>query len=261
MEVSREGVIGSLLLAVLVLGAGGLWFVGRTRGKPVVTTATAAARRPPEEARLVWQGPHPAEVAEKFTTATTHSERLKWVRQPEVVGPAMEAFFREGPGGTEKVTSTVPLTSGGGGEVLYEHYLVRFEQGEARLLCVSVDPKGAKIDFEAYARRCSESWADLLSGAVAAADEVRVILRPGGFFLHRFSDEQKWRHFKASTPELPDSLDFYAERGGPVARELALLGDTISQMTVSIRAVEDSAKFRQFEITAIKATGWVEPEE
>lgn len=261
VEVSRELVIGGSLLVLLLLVAGGLWWLGRSRGKTGSGEETNAGRRGSEEALIVWQGPHPAEVAEYFTKATSHAERLKWVRQPEKVGAEMEEFFRKGPGATEKITGSLPLATSGEDDLLYENYQVSMESGEPRLLCVSVDPQGAKVDFEAYARSGSEKWSDLVSGAVTSAEEMRVILQFGGFYMHRFPDESKWIHFKASTPDLPDSLDFYVTRDSETARELAPLGKSMARVTVSIRAVEDSARYRQFEITAVRALGWVVSEE
>lgn len=253
-EVSREVVIGGLLLVVLILVGGGLWLLGRGRGATGTGEVAVVAAEGPQ---MLWQGPNPSEVAESFTKATTHAERLKWVRQPAKVGAEMEAFFREGPGASEKIIGTTELPASELGDLLYENYLVNFESGEPRLLCVSVDPRGAKVDFEAYARSCSMKWPDLMSGSVPSAEEVRVVLRPGGFFMHRFPDEEKWVHFKASSPDVPDSMDFYVARESETARQLGGQG----QVTLSIRAVEDSAKYRQFEITAVKALSWVEVEE
>lgn len=258
--VSREVAIGGVLLVVLILAACGLWLLGRGRGAGAGREQTSAAAATEGE-RITWQGPIPSEVAESFTKATSHAERLKWVRQPDKVGAEMEAFFREGPGASEKVVGTRALSMNEHGDFLYENYLVEIEDGEPRLLCISVDPKGAKADFEAYARSCSVKWPDLMSGSVASAEEVRVILQPGGFFMHRFPDEEKWIHYKATSPDLPDSMDFYVARESEAARELTRSGLQLPNVTLSIRAVEDSAKYRQFEITAVKAIGWVEPEE
>ena len=259
--VSRELAVGALLLGVLVLVGVGLWLLGRMRGRPDSGGEAASTAKVSESQQVIWQGPIPSEVADNFTKAATHAERLKWVRQPDKVDAEMEAFFRAGPGAVEKITGTVAMAASGPGDMLYENYQVNLESGEPRLLCVSVDPRGAKVDFEAYARSSSEKWTDLVSGVVTSAEEVRVILRPGGFFMHRFPDESKWLHFKATTPDLPDSLDFYVARGSKAADELVREGESIAQATLSIRAVEDSAKYRQFEITAVKAIGWVEPEE
>lgn len=261
MAVSREVAVGALLLAVLLVVAGGLWLIGRSHGSAISGKGSGLVARSSDAEHILWQGPIPSEVAEKFTQATSHAERLKWVRQPDQVGAEMEAFFREGPGSTEKITGTTALSASGQGDLLYENYQVNLEHGEPRLLCVSVDPQGAKVDFEAYARCGSEKWPDLVSGAVLSAEEVRVVLRPGGFFMHRFPDEENWIHFKATTPDLPDSMDFYVARDSDAARELVQWSEQVPHVTVAIRAVEDSAKYRQFEITAVKAIGWVEPED
>jgi hypothetical protein len=250
-----------MLLVTVIVVACGLWWVGRVQDRPrsgPVAKAAAEREKAAAPAAIVWEGPIPAEVAEKFIRATSHAQRLRWVRDAEVVGPAMEAFFREGPGATEKIVATRPVAESAGGDMLYEVYQVTLEGGGSRLLCVSVDPAGARVDFEAYARHGSESWEDLLSGEVKSAEEVRVILRPGGFFQHRFSDEAKWLHFQATTPDLPDSLDFYVARESAAALALEPLDQATGHMTLSIRALEDSAKFGQFEITAVKANGWVE---
>lgn len=260
--VSREVVIGGLLLLLVIAVAGGLWFVGLSRGG--VDREEDVAGNPDEgvaASPAEWQGPHPSEVVEKFTAAKTQEERLKWVRQPDKVGAAMEAFFRSGPGAGEKVVATQPMAVSGTGAMLYEDYLVQMEGGGVRLASVSVDPTGAKVDFAAYARQCSESWGDLLGSAVMEAEEMRVILRPGGYYLHAFPDEEQWRNFKASTPDLPEGIDLYVERGTALDRQLADLGEGIDRMTLSIRAVGDSAKHRQFEITGVKCVGWVLPEE
>lgn len=263
VTIHRELVIGGVVLATVFGVACGLWWMGRSddRLQPgPVAKAVVEQKMAATPAVIVWEGPIPAEVVQKFTRATTHAERLRWVRQAETVGPAMDAFFLDGPGATEKIRATRPVAESADSDMLYEIYQVTMERGEPRLLCVSVDPEGAKVDFKAYARHGSETWDDLLSGEVIAAEEVRVILRPGGFFQQRFSDEEKWLHFQATTPDLPNSLDFYVERASAAGIDLARKGDTVGHMTVSIRAVDDSAKSRQFEITAVKTFGWIEPE-
>jgi hypothetical protein len=258
-SVSRELVIGGALILLLALVGGGLWVVGRMMDKGADQASVRAGSGSPETAR-VWRGPHPFEVVKHFTTAPNHAERLKWVRQPERVGAAMEWFFLEGPGAREKVKGTVPMTVAAGGEVLYENYLVELEGGGRRWLSVSVDPEGAKVDFDAYARTSSESWEDLLSGRVEAVEVMRLNLRPGGFYLHAFPDESRWLHFKATTPDLAEGLDLYVERGSLAESKLVEQGEQIDHMTLSLRAVGDGARHRQFEISEVKAAGWVLPD-
>jgi hypothetical protein len=250
--------IGVVLLGLVLVVAGGLWMAGRDRSAP----EAAAAREEAESGsavRGVWRGPIPSEVAEKFTSAATHDERLRWVRNPGEVGPLMEKFFREGPGASEKVAQTLLANANGNGDLLFENFQVVMTNGSQRQLSVTVDPEGAKVDFKAYARYGSESWEDLLSGAVESAEEMRVMMTPGGFYMHRFPDESRWLHFEATTPDLPESMDFYVDRESDIARELAAVEGGMIQATVSLRADGDSAQQRQFEITALKSPGWAEP--
>lgn len=260
--ISREWVVGGLLLLLVLAVAGGLWLLGLSRGgSGDRADADRGARSGMSASPAEWRGPHPSEVLEKFVAATSHEERLKWVRQPDKVGPAMEAFFRDGAGAREKIVGTQPLAVSDQGAMLYEDYLVQLEGGGIRLASVSVDPDGAKVDFPAYARLGSESWDDLLGGVVKEADEVRLILQPGGFYLHAFPDEEAWRNFKASSPDLPEGIDLYVGRGTALDRQLEELAGRTDRATLSIRAVGDSAKHRQFEITGVKGIGWVLPEQ
>lgn len=259
VKLHHELWIGAVVLGLILVVVGGLWLAGRDRKEePVAATTRKAEARPGE--KMIWQGPVPPEVAENFTKATTHAERLRWVRHPDEVGPMMEQFFREGPGATERILQTIPIGARGSGDMLHETYHVVIEDGPPRLISVTVDPEGAKVDFKAYARHGSESWERLLSGEVASAEEMRVLLTPGGFYMHRFADESRWLHFEAKTPDLSEPMDFYVDRDSEAAAELGRIEGIPLQVTVSLRAVEDSARYRQFEITALKAEGWADPQ-
>jgi hypothetical protein len=209
--------------------------------------------------REKWHGPVPSVIAERFIEAKSHEQRLELVRNPVQVGPAMEAFFKSGPGATEKIKGFHPVANGSSGDLAFESYTVEIANAPVRLLSVTIDPQGAKVDFECYARLGSVAWEDLLTGKVSEAAEVRVILEPGGYYLHEFSDEQKWLHFKATSPDLAETLDFYLDRQSPSVRDIRELGASSIRATLSVRAVNGSEKRRQFEITAVKALDWVEP--
>lgn len=207
-----------------------------------------------------WLGPVPSVVAERFMDAKTHEDRLQWVRNPEEVDAAMKEFFRNGPGATEQVTGFQPMNSGSSGDLLFEAFNVQISGSPSRLLSVSIDPRGAKVDFECYARSGSVSWGDILSGKVPEAEEVRVVLQQGGFYLRHFDDEAQWMHFKATSPDFPETLDFYLDRQHPSAREFSDKKAAMFRATLSIRTVNGSEEHRQFEISDVKALDWVEPQ-
>jgi len=171
----------------------------------------------------------------------------------------MEAFFKKGPGATEQIKGFFPLARGSSGDLSFEKYTVEFASSPPRLLSVTIDPRGAKVDFECYARLGSVAWGDVLSGKATEAAEVRVLLQAGSFYLHAFNDEQKWLHFTATSSDLSETLDFYLDRENPAVRDLQNSGEAAFPATLSIRALNGSEKYHQFEITAVKALEWVEP--
>jgi hypothetical protein len=259
VHIGKEWVVAGLMGGLVMAAVLGLWVMGRMHsgdGRHEVEVADRAESSAPAKK---WHGPVPSAIAERFVEAKSQEERLELVRNPAQVGPAMEAFFKNGPGATEKIKGFHPLANGSSGDLVFEAYGVEMVNAPARLLSVSVDPQGAKVDFECYARFGSVSWDDLLSGKVTEAAEVRVILEPGGYYINEFSDEQKWLHFSATSPDLPKTLDFYLDRQNPSVREIQESGAKMFRATLSVRAVNGSEKRCQFEITAVKALEWVEP--
>lgn len=245
----------------MLVAVTGFWLLGlmHSGGKGGLSVIEHAEASTPLKK---WHGPMPSVIAERFTEAKTQEERLELVRNPSQVGPAMEAFFKSGPGATEQIRGFRSLATGSSGDLSFETYSVEFASSSPRLLCVSIDPLGAKVDFECYARLGSVGWGDLLSGKVTEAEEVRVIVQPGNYYLRAFSNEQKWLHFSATSPDLPETLDLYLDRQSPAARDIDNhgSGNKIFPATLSIRAVNGSEKHHQFEITAVKALDWVEPD-
>lgn len=260
VKLQKEWVVAGLLGFVLIAAVSGFWIAGvmRSGARPAapVAVASTAVEAPPEK----WQGPIPTEVANRFIAATTHEERLKWVRNPERVGADMEDFFSSGPGASEKVEAIVPLPVAAAGPLVFEEFLAKLEGGRHRIVSVSVDPRGAKVDFGCYAFRGTATWEQLLAGEVEEAEGMKILLQTNNFYVHEFADEQRWMHFKAVVPDLPESLNLYVEREGEMARELKSLEEDGFRATVSVRSVNGSAARRQFEITGVTSLGWVAEE-
>jgi hypothetical protein len=89
---------------------------------------------------------------------------------------------------------------------------------------------------------------------------VRVIVEVGNYYSHGFAEEEKWRHFAATTPDVEMQLHFYVARGSEVAKRLAGMGILAGgkrRATLAIRSVEGSFANRQFEVTKVLGPGWV----
>jgi hypothetical protein len=215
--------------------------------------ATAAPGQPAK-----WQGPLPPEAARLFTAAKTHQERLALIANPTRDGDLMERFFRDGPGAGERVKELVSMGPASAESVTFERFQVNLENGGARLLCVILTELEGKIDFRSYARQLSESWADLLGGKASEAEEVRIFISSGSAYFQSFVDEQAWSSYIAVSPDLEDPLYFYAKRHSAVDQRFAeIIGGGEIRATLAIRAVGDSFRHRQFEITDLHTAGWV----
>lgn len=255
---SRAGIVVVVFLAAVVL-------LNRPSADQKTKAAPAARSGPPATGPGIPAGTSilsARSVAENFTRATTHAERLKWVRQPGEVAAAMEDFFTSGSGSREQVAEISGLPPEVTDALASDCFGVRMDTGDLRLLCVVNEGGEAKVDFKAYARQGSQPWAALLNGQAREAAEMRVFIQPGEYYNFGFSDETRWQNFTVTSPDLePPAQFFYLERSDPALKRLEKL-DTRNpvRVTVAIRAVGDSHLHGQFEITRFLGAGWVMPE-
>ena len=262
--------IRRVALLVLMLGFVGLLLVLLFRGK--ATTDAASIRKNPrapgsalflsqEEPATVatWQGPQPIEVAKSFIAATTHSERLQWVDQPEEVDAIMEEFYTRGPGLTETITEfttmDIPMQDGRA----IRSFLATMADGSFRRLDVAYELNGhAKVDFKSYSRFCSTPWSALLDGNCPSAAEMRVRLDIDSYYNRDFSDEGTWLCLIANSPDLKEPLYLYARRDNPELQDfLRYLPNRETRYTVSIQNTEDGWRHRQFILSKVLRNGWL----
>lgn len=262
--------IRRVALLILLLGFVGLLVVLLLRGKD--TTYAAPTWRDPsapdstlflpqEEpaTAATWQGPQPIEVANSFIAATTHSERLQWVDQPEEVDALMEEFYTHGPGLTETITKlssiNIPMQDGRA----FRSFLAIMADGSFRRLDVAYEFNGhAKVDFKSYSRFCGTPWSALLDGSCPTAAEMRVSLEMDTYYNREFSDEGTWYCLIAKSPDLKEPLYLYARRDDPELQDfLRYLPDREMRYTVNIQNTEDGWRHRQFILSKILRNGWL----
>lgn len=250
-----------LLLGACAVAAGlGGWLRAQPDGRLAVVwkraagfTVPAVAAAPASPADLP-----AAEVARRFLAARTNLERLRWVRDPQRVRPALEAFYDRGPGASERFAAIEELGPARMQKMTYQRFEVRLAGKGRRLLCVVPGPRGGKVDFECYARQGSVPWETLLSTPPTEPAEVRVFVEAGSGYAGGFSDAARWRNFTATTPDLDHPVECYAVRGSQAEATLASLvtfGPT--RATLAIRPLADSHARRQFQVVKVLAAGWV----
>ena len=247
----KKGILLTIAAVTLAVGGGAYLLLDPSHeGESSRNEERATSTRP-----APWTGLSPREVAEKFTEADTTAERLKWVRDPDRVAPLVEAFYGEGPGAREKVVDVKPMGAAQTPEFAYQRFQAKLDDGASRLVAVVLSEDGAKVDFDCYARHGSASWPDLLAGK---ATVMRLFVKPGTYYNYTFSDDQAWRGFVASSPDLEEPFFVYVRRGSEEAKRLAAVRTPRpTRVTVGLRSLKGSHQQRQFEVKAVHAQGWV----
>lgn len=140
--------------------------------------------------------------------------------------------------------------------------VVAFEKDGAprnRLAALVPDDEGKwRIDFDAFARTVTPSWADLMSGAAKAAT-VRVYVAADNYYNGPFSDDENWLCVALGSPDIDPLLLGYCKAGSPQAAAMKWifsLDAKLSRAVVEIQRVE-GAEPRQFMISKVIAEDWL----
>lgn len=255
--------VGGPVIAMLLLGLTVVLFLRPPPETEKKVSGESPAYAAPDVSELLagssdWQSPLPIELARLFTKATTHAARLALIANPSKDGYWMEKFFNGGPGAEEKVLSVTPMGLAITDTTSFERFQVGMEDGGNRLLCIVITDQGGKVDFRSYARFCSESWEDLLSGKTNIAEETRVFIESGTAYLQDFSDDLKWTSYIATSPDTEKVLYLYALRDSETDRLLQemTIGEPV-RVTLAIRSTAEAWRHRQFEVTKFITAGWV----
>lgn len=207
-----------------------------------------------------WKGALPAQVAEHFTKAKTHAERIKWVREPAVVDGIMQDFFQNGPGKTEHVRKLSPIGGVSSGGAAYDRFVATMDDGSTRQVNVVLNEQVAKVDFKSYVGYSSCHLNDLLEGKVKHQVEIRVTLNKGNYYNYDYVDEQKYQCYIGISPVDDNPCYFYCLKDSlDQDKLLELTSKGYSRATIEIMAQGEGYKRRQFMIQRFLAAGWVVP--
>ena len=208
----------------------------------------------------------PYEIVEKFLDPETGvDDRLAMFREPFNQEAAREHFeahadeLEVGIAFQRLVRHTQMLDVG------YHGFHVGFRSGAQRYICVVDDPEGYRIDWEAYVRASGIAWNALLSGEMAE-QEMPVLIQRSVYYDHEFSDKEGYSAFVLQSPENEMDLFGYARRHS-LTEQIIL--QTITEvrleggpndvpMKLRLESADGSHKHRQFLISHVVASTWVE---
>lgn len=208
-----------------------------------------------------WIGLQPKQIAENFLNATTHEERMRWVRKPMEVESMVARYYSSGPGIEEKMSSIRSIDDLATEEGLIARFSVEMENGSERLLFVPYhEGGGLGVDFKSYCIHGNQAWNEVLNGSVDHAEEMRVNLEPTDYYNYAFHNENEWCAFVATSPDLKEPVYLYAKRKDPSMNSLINYPfQSPLRFTISFEKSGDSHTKRQWRLTKVNFPGWVEP--
>ncbi len=258
--------VWSILIVLLICGGGLVMLLKmrRSGGERVASAASSeeflqvrAGEAEPEAAE--WQGPMPAELAERFTSSIPPEEKVPLVINPGEIEEEVLKFFREGAGSREVVKEVSEPVGFATARGVYEGFKIDFENAPPRVLCVLITEEGGKVDFKSYARWNSVPWKKIVAGEAERVDELRVKVDPGNYYNGDHSDDGKWFHLIASTDGEEETLDLYVKRGGLAERILKdMLRIGKNAVTITVKVVDGPGSKPVLELEKLVALGWNE---
>lgn len=254
------------LIAAPLFIAAGLWLLGFSRNEPESFADESQQIHNPDThthnaPKATWAGLQPRQIAENFLQATTHEERLKWVRESADIAGIVGDYYRNGRSASETMSRLRSMDDIETEEGLLARFMVEMKDGSERLMFVPYFEGGGRgVDFKSFSVHCSHPWNAILDGSATKADEVRVNLEPASYYNFEFADETKWFCFAATSPKLDGSLHFYAHRDDPALQALIKYPFASPlRFTTSIESTGQSHQHRQWRLSKVLFPGWVEP--
>lgn len=257
---------GAALFALIVAGvffsmSGGSKQAGVSSGGGGKVEKPAEEAAPPvpvrgEAALLAEAEP----LARKFLEAKTVEEMLPLVRNPDVAGERMRAFYQE-PGVIPPGLSSFNARGGLSlkGKMMSVSVVTRdFDQ---RMMAFFDTPQGLKIDWESWAGWSEISWEDFRTKKPEEGHVFRVTLSPVEYYNFAFADEKKWQSYRLESPDREHSIYGYAPKDSLLDQQLRPDADTKKLfLMLSLKFPSGATADNQVEIERFVTEGWVEEE-
>lgn len=253
---------GFLLLGAFILA--GYWFLQKQSNRPTLSQRTAELplqsqindhRQLEVKPNTIYDLP-PARVAQNFALSDSFEERLKWVRNPEIIRSQRDHYDPS----ALNVPASIIKSIGAFGEAKskYYSYAAVFPSGNRRVIAVIGTDEGPRVDFDAYAALHSHPWEDIIAGKVKSA-RVRVSIEPSRYNVRAFQDLTKWSAYRMTTEWNEGVLYGYIEKASELDLKLqaqARKGKTFPMLDLKIDPAD--IKNKQVLITGIPSENWIE---
>ena len=201
-------------------------------------------------------------VVKSFLNAQSVSERLKYVRDAERIGPLMKKFH-----GGEEIQAE-GFAEFNRSKVHYRGALLTafVRIGDLSTSPIAVERLGEEkesvylVDWESWVGHCEMSTEELKNRQPRKPVMMRVMLKKDNYYNFSFSDDNAWSCYKLTFKNSPESIYGYAKKGSAVGKKLAAI-EVASSCQLKIAYPPEARSKDLVQIVDFVTLGWIQSEE
>lgn len=196
------------------------------------------------------------DAAQEFFRALNWEERVKLVRQPEIVRGAMEEYYKSH---SDAPILDAKMVMGMNSKNITSLSFEIPSQNRFHFLNIAKENGKYLVDWETSSFFQEENLKNLRENKSTAPTRIAVTLTKGESYYNYDFDESKWICFQLGYPGLAMYLYGYAPKDSQIAINLeAMLGILKKQaVLLEVRFPENAKSDNQFEIVKIIGEEWV----
>lgn len=252
---------------VFILAIGAVWFAMSGGGAQDATTArlhetdVKAVEKPVVNESPQWSDVRFLREAEplarKFLETRNAKDLIPMVRDPEVTGPKILAFYANG-----EVDAPGLADFHAGALVRHGDFIqvqLRTRDFDHRFLWFRAAPgDGLQIDWESWVGWSEMSWQDFMREKPTTPKLFRVILSDVDYYNFGFSDERKHQSFRLESPGQAEPIYGYVERDSRLASKLRPPSDRNHiQLVLMLSFPKNASQGNQVNIDDLLAEDWL----
>lgn len=159
---------------------------------------------------------------EGYLAASTVDEKIRYVRQPERVGPLMRAYYSEHPLNASHYARLERMRALGLESFAFAYVQVVLADGSRKnLVLQQMSRDSFAVDWETEVCYQPMDWGDYLRQRPPGAVEMRVKMRPDNFHAYEFRDEEQFDCYRLTARGHEKHLFGFVRRDSKVAKDLA----------------------------------------
>ena len=198
---------------------------------------------------------------QRYLSAPHWKDTLSLVRNPNVMSSKMDRWYGHHPTQRDTPVDVLTCSPHVTASSLFLILGVQLLSGEQQQFVLErTRPGDYKIDWEIAVGYQEVDWEAFMAERSQEPSPFRVVLSPGDYYNHAFSNQRQFECWEIRHPLKPELLLYgYAERSGPVAERLRLLHQPKGfNLILSLRYAPQKSDPNQVLISSIVHSSWIQ---